>query len=82
MNTTGNKIKLTSSTEVRDIKKKFPRKAHGLDMLTADIVCEMPKKAFVMLSYIFNAALRILFYEALKNFELLCYPSRVNHSKT
>lgn len=49
-NTTGNKIKLISLTEVRDIIKQLrPRKVPDLDMLTADILYEMPKRAFVIL---------------------------------
>lgn len=62
-NTTGNKIKLTSPTEVQDIIKKLkPRKAPGHDMLTAEILKELPMKAFVMLTYIFNAAIRTNYF--------------------
>ncbi len=55
----GNKIRQTSPSEIQKaIEKLKQHKAPGLDQITAKILREMPKKAYVMLTYIYNAILR------------------------
>jgi len=54
-------IKLVTPKEIRwEIDRNMnPRKAPGIDEITANIFKELPKKGIVMLTYLFNASFRL-----------------------
>ena len=53
-------IKFFSPNEVKAVIKKLnPKKAPGHDLLSARMLKELPRKAVVMITYLFNAALRL-----------------------
>lgn len=59
----GSTIKLFTPQEIKNIIDKLkPRKAPGLDCITTKILQEAPRKALVMLTYIFNAILRLCYF--------------------
>jgi len=57
----GKEVRIFSPTEIRNtIKVKLdPKKAPGHDQITAQILQELPHKALVLLTYLFNAVLRL-----------------------
>lgn len=55
-------LKLFSPREVADqLDKMNPRKAPGIDQVTTPMLKELPKKGIVLLTLLFNAALRLCF---------------------
>jgi hypothetical protein len=55
------KIPLVTSKEIaNEIKVNLnPKKAPGYDLITGELVKNLPKKAIVMLTYLFNAVIRL-----------------------
>ncbi|XKL61602.1 hypothetical protein PGB90_001435 [Kerria lacca] len=62
-NTSGPPLKRVSPAEVYNtIKKLKPRKAPSLDLITANILCQCPRKVHILLTYIYNASFRLHYF--------------------
>lgn len=72
----GSTIKQFTPREIKNIINKLKtRKAPGLDSITAKILQEAPKKALVMLTYIFNGILRLRYFpKAWKRAKIIVIP--------
>ena len=61
-----------SPAEVRYIISKLPRKkAPGYDLITSEILNQLPKKFIVLLTYIFNSMLRLSYFPMLWKFSTI-----------
>lgn len=62
-NTDGPTIKLVTPKEIaRTVKSMKKRKAPGLDLITNNIIAQCPKKVYVLLTYIYNASIRLSYF--------------------
>jgi hypothetical protein len=54
-------IKLTTPTEVKNVIKNNinPKKAPGFDLITGEVLLQLPKKAIVKITNLINAAFRV-----------------------
>ncbi len=60
---TGPNIKIFPPKEIQFLISKLnPYKATGLNRITARLLCEASKKVTVMITYIFNAVLRLHYF--------------------
>lgn len=63
---------LTPKEIAKEIKLLNPKKAPGADLLTAKMLKELPRKGIVLLTYIFNAILRIGYWpKSLKTAQII-----------
>jgi len=63
-----------SPAEVRYIIAKLPRKkSPGYDLITSEILNQLPKKAIVLLTYIFNLMLRLSYFPLLWKFSTVIH---------
>lgn len=53
---------ITPAEVIRNIKGLKPKKAPGFDLITAEVLKRLPKKAIVLLTILFNAVLRLQYY--------------------
>lgn len=61
-----------SPAEVRYIISKLPRKkSPGYDLITSEILNQLPKKVIVLLTYIFNSMLRLSYFPMLWKFSTI-----------
>lgn len=77
--TTPEQITDIPPTSPKEIKENISflnnKKAPGIDMITARMLKELPRKGVVMLTYIFNAILRLQYWpEVLKTSEIILIP--------
>lgn len=72
----GSTIKLVTPKElVYTVKRMKKRKAPGLDLITSNIIAQCPKKAYVLLTYIYNASIRLSNFPRIwKNAKIILIP--------
>ncbi len=83
-NTDRTKIRAVSPGEVRsEIQRHMnPKKAPGYELITAKILKELPRKAIVLITYIFNAALRLKYVPQswkIAQITMIPKPGKPNH---
>ena len=76
-------IKRSTLREIRAIINTLkPRKASGLDLITARILQELPEKALKCSTYLFNATLHLNHIPTQWNTAILCYLNKERPLKT